>query len=306
VEATRWKLPQRTGYYSPGASGLSPGLATRRTWRTARRHMSTRVVAGLGILVRVLAMLHRAQVQLLDGHDAPLLRRQLRLRRRQLGAKPLHSCGCALRRRRRRADGAHPLDGEVGRRGMGQCLQPLGMRLRARARVRVGAGLRLGLRLRVGVAAGVLVGGGGDEHMAEGWGGSRLRGDGLGGREGHRLQSRDQPLVRVDQPRPRTIEHGVAIDQRHAPAARGFELRPPRQRLHARELVPARAEGRLGTRPGQRGSTSSRAASRRVYCSSIAHPSTGPGPGPGPGPAPAPALAPALVLALALAWSAAD
>ena len=146
------------GYHSPGASGLSPGLATRRTWRTAHKHMSTRVVAGLGILVRVLALPHRAQVQLLDGgHGALLLRRQLRLRRRQLGAKPLHSCGCTLRRRRRRAVGAHPLDREVGRRGMGQCLQPLGMRLRARARarVRVGAGLRVGLRLRVGVAAGV-------------------------------------------------------------------------------------------------------------------------------------------------------
>ena len=144
------------GYHSPGASGLSPGLATRRTWRTAHKHMSTRVVAGLGILVRVLALLHRAQVQLLDGgHGALLLRRQLRLRRRQLGAKPLHSCGCTLRRRRRRAVGAHPLDREVGRRGMGQCLQGVRLRARARARVRVGAGVRVGLRLRVGVAAGV-------------------------------------------------------------------------------------------------------------------------------------------------------
>ena len=122
---------------------------------------------------------------------------------------------------------------------------------------------------------------------------------GWAGWKGHRLQSRDQPLVRVDQPGPRPIEHGVAIYQRHAPAARSFELRPPRQRLHTRELVPVRAGGRLGTRTGQRGSTSSRAASRRVCCSAIAHPSTTP-----PRPAPAPALA--LALALALAWSAAD
>ena len=71
----------------------------------------------------------------------------------------------------------------------------------------------------------------------------------VGGR-GHRLQSRDQPLVRIDQPRPRTVEHGVAIDQRHAPTAGGFELRPPRQRLHTRELAPARAEGRVGQREG--------------------------------------------------------
>ena len=170
--------------------------------------------------------------------------------------------------------------GKSGGAAWGSACSPLGVRVRARARarVRVGAGLRLGLRLRVGVAAGGWVRGGGDEHMAQGWGGSRLRGDGLSGREGHRLQSRDQPLVRVHQPRPRPIEHGVAINQRHAPAARSFELRPPRQRLHTRELVPARAEGRLSTRPGQRGSTSSRAASRRVCCSSIAHPSTGPAP----------------------------
>ena len=179
---------------------------------------------------------------------------------------------------------------------MGQCLQPLGVRLRARARarVRVGAGLRLGLRLRVGVAASGWVRGGGDEHMAQGWGGSRLRGDGLGGREGHCLQSRDQPLVRVDQPRPRSIEHGVAVDQRHAPAARGFELRPPRQRLHTRELVPARAEGRLSTRPGQRGSAAApRAVLPRAECAAArsltlapAPPRPGPGPGPSPGPGP--------------------
>ena len=29
------------GYHSPGASGLSPGLATRRTWRTPQAHVNT-------------------------------------------------------------------------------------------------------------------------------------------------------------------------------------------------------------------------------------------------------------------------
>ena len=143
---------EESGYHSarPGAGDGLTG--PRRTWHSA--HMSTRVVAGLGVLVRVLALPHRAQVHLLDGsHHALLLRRQLRLRRRQLGAKPLDSVECALRRRRPRAD-SDPLDWEVGRCGVRQRLQPS-----------QGRGC-----------------GGGDERGAERWSGSGMRvGVGVGG-----------------------------------------------------------------------------------------------------------------------------
>ena len=269
------------GYHSPGASGLSPGLATRRTWRTAQAHVNTGgrrswdpcTSAGPAAPRTGATPLWRPRRSSppppAPPPPPPARREAAALVRMRSPPPPPPSRWHSPTRQGSRAarHGAVPA-----------ALVRMRLRARARARVRVGAGLRLGLRLRVGVAAGGWVRGGGDEHMAQGWGGSRLRVSGLGGREGHRLQSRDQPLVRVHQPRPRPIEHGVAVDQRHAPAARGFELRPPRQRLHTRELVPARAEGRLGTRPGQRGSTSSRAASRRVCCSSIAHPSTGPAP----------------------------